>query len=164
MTTQTMGTLRREGAKRAVRHERRYDATVEEVWAALTEPEQVRNWLAEMTLEPRTGGRVTFTWDGGHSDHGLVRVFEPPRIFEYTWEKGTPSVVRFELSPDGDGTLLVLDHTRIRPESAVGIGVGWHVHLDAIEALLAGSPQTPDDWNARHDDLVPGYEKQAEAL
>ena len=164
MTTQTMGTLRREGSRRAVRHERHYDATVEEVWAALTEPDQVRNWLAEMTIEPRAGGKVTFTWDGGHGDHGVVRVFDPPRVFEYTWEKGTPSVVRFELSPDGDGTLLVLDHTRIKPESAVGIGAGWHLHLDAMESLLAGAPQTPAEWNARHEDLAPGYAKQAEAL
>ena len=46
MRTQTMGTLRRDAERRAVRHERRYYAPPEEVWAALTEPVQVRNWLA----------------------------------------------------------------------------------------------------------------------
>jgi uncharacterized protein YndB with AHSA1/START domain len=164
MTTQTMGTLRLEGERRAVRHERHYDATPAEVWAALTEPDQVRNWLAEMTIEPRAGGRVTFTWENGHGDEGVVRVFDPPTTFEYTWEKGSVSVVRFELSPEGNGTLLVLDHSQIEVESGASIGAGWHMHLDAMDALLRGSPQTSAEWNARYDGLLEGYETQASAL
>ena len=62
--------------KRAVRFERRYDATPDEVWAALTEPEQVRNWFAEMTIEPRAGGRVTFEWSAGQKEEGVVRAFD----------------------------------------------------------------------------------------
>jgi uncharacterized protein YndB with AHSA1/START domain len=166
MKTQTIGTLRREGERRGVRHERRYDAPPEEVWAALTEPEQVRNWLAEMTIEPRRGGRITFAWDSGPTDHGVVRVFDPPKIFEYTWEKGErePSLIRFELVADGDGTILTLDHSKIGVDSAASIGAGWHMHLDAMEALLKGSPQTPAEWNSRYEGLVGLYEEQAKAL
>ena len=143
MTTQTIGTLRREGEQRAVRHVRHYDATPEEVWAALTEPEQVKNWLAAMTIEPQAGGRVTF---------------------EYTWEKRAPSVVRIELSPEGNGTQLVLDHSRIDVGAATSIAAGWHMHLDALESLLAGSPQTPAEWNPRHEGLVGLYEEHAKEL
>jgi len=50
------------------------------------------------------------------------------------------------------------------PESATSTGAGRHMHLDAMESLLAGSPQTPADWNPRHDNVLPGYERQAEAL
>ncbi len=162
MKTETVGTIRRDGEKRAVRYERRYDATPDEVWAALTEPEQVRNWFAEMTIEPRAGGSVTFQWATGETDGGVVRAFDPPRTFEYTWEDG--SVIRFEVRPDGDGTRLVLDHTGLTPEQALGVGPGWHAHLDALEALLAGSPQTAPEWNARMESLKPAYEEQAKAL
>jgi uncharacterized protein YndB with AHSA1/START domain len=164
MTTQTIGTLRREGEQRAVRHVRHYDATPEEVWAALTDPEQVKNWRAAMTIEPRAGGRVAFEWEGGHTDEGEVRVFDPPRTFEYTWEKRAPSVVRIELSPEGNGTQLVLDHSRIDVGAATSIAAGWHMHLDALESLLAGSPQTPAEWNPRHEGLVGLYEEHAKAL
>ncbi len=164
MKTQIMGSLRVEGERRAVRHERRYNATPEEVWAALTAPEQVRNWLAEMTIEARAGGRITFAWENGYTHEGVVRVFDPPTTFEYTWEEGEPSVVRFELVSDGEGTLLVLDHSKIVADSAASIGAGWHMHLDAMEALLGGSPQTPAEWNARYDGILPAYEKQVAAL
>ncbi len=162
MKTETIGTLRRDRKGRAVRYERRYDATPEEVWAALTEPDQVPNWFAQMTIEPRAGGRVTFEWATGETEAGVVRAFDPPKTFEYTWEDG--SVIRFDLRPDGDGTLLVLDHRGLTPEQAVDVGPGWHVHLDALEALLAGSPQTAPEWNARAESLKPAYEAQAKAL
>jgi len=157
MTTQTLGTIQREGERRTVRHVRRYEATPEDVWAALTEPEQVENWLAEMTIEPRAGGRVTFRWQGGQTESGEVRVFDPPRTFEYTWTEGSLSHIRFELTADAAGTVLVLEHSLIVPDSAAGIGAGWHSHLDALDALLGGSHQAPSDWNARYEALLPAY-------
>jgi uncharacterized protein YndB with AHSA1/START domain len=162
MKTETLGTLRRDGERRAVRYERHYTATPEEVWAALTEPAQVRNWFAEMKIEPRAGGQVTFEWSGGEREAGVVRVFDPPTTFEYTWENG--SIIRFDLAPDGDGTLLVLDHSKLPPDQTTGVGAGWHAHLDAIEALLAGSPQTAPEWKARYESLRPEYEERATQL
>ena len=164
MTQQTIGTLTRDGSEEAVHLERRYDATPEELWAILVEPEHVRNWLAEMTIEPRVGGQVAFDWHGDNQDEGVIRAFEPPRLFEYTWTRGGESVIRFELRPDGDGTLLTLDHRCTSVEQAIGVGAGWHSHLDAIEALIAGSPTTREDWTARYRELRPTYADQAEKL
>jgi uncharacterized protein YndB with AHSA1/START domain len=54
----TEGLLRTEGDRRGVRFEPRYDATPAEIWSALTEPERMRRWLANVAeLEPRPGGR-----------------------------------------------------------------------------------------------------------
>jgi len=161
MTTQSLGTIEREGERRTVRHVRRYDATPEEVWAALTEPAQVKNWLAEMTIEPKTGGHVTFRWEGGQTESGEVQEFDPPRTFEYTWTEGSTSHIRFELTADATGTVLVLEHSLIAPGSAAGIGAGWHSHLDALDALLGGSPHAPSDWNARYETLLPVYQDAA---
>lgn len=161
MTTQTLGTIERDGELRTVRHVRHYDASLEEVWAALTEPEQVKNWLAEMTIDPRAGGRIGFAWDGGNTQHGEVRVFDAPRVFEYTWEEGSLSHIRFELSTDDNGTRLVLEHSLIKVDSAAGIGAGWHSHLDALDALLDDSHQAPADWSARYEELRPAYDQAA---
>jgi uncharacterized protein YndB with AHSA1/START domain len=162
MTTQALATISRDGEHRTVRHVRRFAATPEEVWAALTEPQQVANWLAEMTIEPRAGGRVSFRWEGGQTETGEVRVFDPPRTFEYTWTEGFLSHIRFELSADATGTVLVLEHSLIARGSAAGIGAGWHSHLDALEALLGGDAHgTPLDWNARYEELLPDYRRAA---
>ena len=162
--TDVLGTLTRNGTQHALHLERRYDASPEEVWSVLVEPAHVRNWLANMTIEPREGGRVTFDWGGTNQNEGIVRAFDPPRVFEYTWTREGESVIRFELRPDGDGTLLVLDHAATSLGQAVSVGAGWQSHLEAIDALLAGSPTTRDDWTARYEQLRPGYEEQAATL
>ena len=54
MLAQTFGRLRAEAdGTVAVRFERVYDYTVDELWAAITEPEQIRGWLGETELEGR---------------------------------------------------------------------------------------------------------------
>jgi uncharacterized protein YndB with AHSA1/START domain len=137
--SEEMGALRRDGELRAVRFERRYEATPEELWAALTEADRLRGWLAEATIEPRVGGRVVFRWSDSEVAEGDVRVFDPPSTLELVWsEHGHDTVLRFQLEPRDGGTLLVLDHRQLLPESAAGFGAGWHAHLDVLGRLLQG--------------------------
>ena len=56
-TTAAQGQLRVDGDRRAVRFERRYEATPAEVWSALTEPERLARWLADAELDLRVGGQ-----------------------------------------------------------------------------------------------------------
>ncbi len=52
---------------------------------------------------------------GGGRVEGQVREIEPGRVLELDWRYGEekPSIVRFELSEDGEETVLVLEHSRI---------------------------------------------------
>ena len=159
----TEGLLRTEGDRRGVRFERRYDATPAEIWSALTEPERMRRWLANVAeLEPRPGGRFLLRWNADETD-GTILAFEPGRLLELQWPyPGEPdSVARFELRPDGDGTLLVVDHRGLPPSSIAGYGAGWHSHLDSLQAYLSGRQ---GDWDARFRELGPAYETRAAAL
>ena len=81
---------------------RRYVAAPAEVWRALTAPESIARWLA-----PPPGVEM--------------RTIEPERVLELDWRPAgeQPSLVRVELSPDGNGTKLVFDHSRI--EAALGM-------------------------------------------
>ena len=55
-----------------------------------------------------------------------------------TWEPGTYSIVRFELSEQGDGTRLVLDHTGFPEGQAEHLAQGWRDnYLDPLRAVLA---------------------------
>jgi len=155
--------LRQEGERCGVRFERLYDATPEELWAALTDPEQIRGWLAHASrwqLDPGAEYELEFGDDG--KTWGRVRVVEPPRVLELEWlcADEPESVVRFEIVPRAAGCLLVLDHSRLAPADAPGYAAGWHAHLDALGALVAGRPSgDADEWWKRYRELRPRYEE-----
>lgn len=95
-----------------VRLTRRYDASPAEVWAALTDTDSVARWLAPaVALELRPGGAFALA----NGVDARVREVEPERVLELDWRFADedPSIVRFELAADGDGTLLSLDHQQI---------------------------------------------------
>jgi uncharacterized protein YndB with AHSA1/START domain len=163
MLAQTFGRLRQEAHdRRGVRFERVYDYRPEELWAAITEPEQIRGWLGETELD-LDGGRGSIRFDGGGSVGLRVRRVEPGKLVEYDWEipGEPPSVLRVELEPQDRGTLLVLDHRRLSAAQATGYGAGWHAHLDALEQLLVGGSIV---WDERFDEVQPAYVESAEAL
>lgn len=161
-----LGILSADGDRRRVRFERRFDATVEELWNAIVDPDQLRGWLAETVLEPRVGGRfeIRFGDEPGERAWGTVRALEPHRVLELDWEyEGEPpSVVRFELRPEDDGATLVLDHRLLADAAAVGYAAGWHAHLDALADQIARRPAAA--WDDRFRELLPDYREQAERI
>jgi uncharacterized protein YndB with AHSA1/START domain len=105
----------------AVRVTRRYAAAPAEVWAALTEPESLRRWLGDSDW-----ARI-----GGHA-----RESEPERLLVLEWRVPgeEPSLVRLELTADGDGTMLVLDHSVIEERLGMAYMRRWSQRLDRLEA------------------------------
>jgi uncharacterized protein YndB with AHSA1/START domain len=164
MLAQTFGRLTRESEDRATVHfERVYDYRQHELWSALTEPEQLRGWLGDAEVDLRVGGRIVIRF-GDTADEvaqGTIRELDPPRLLEYDWTfpGESDSVLRLELQPRGEGTLLVLDHRRLPRAAAAGYGAGWHAHLDGLDALLAGASS---DWDSRFAELLPDYKAAAE--
>lgn len=157
-----LGVVRAEGDRRSVRFERHYRATPEELWAALTEPEQLRGWLGEARIfEPRVGGRVGLQLGEGEEQAvgGTVLACEPQRLLEYEWRwpGEHESVLRLELRADGDGTLLVLDHRLLPATAATGYAAGWHAYLDLLALELEG---THGDWGERFAELLPAYRER----
>jgi uncharacterized protein len=164
MTATELGALREDGERCAVRFERLYDFRAEELWAALTDPDQLRGWLAHVrSLDLRVGGTVDFAFAEDDVVRGEILALEPGRMLEYTWTYPgeDESVVRFELVPREHGTLLLLDHRRLNRSAGVGYGAGWHAHLDMLEATLAGRSA---EFMTRYLELRPDYEEQAAAL
>ena len=117
-----------------IRLTRTYAAAPAAVWAVLTEPESLARWLApagEIELAP-----------GGSFEVGRVRArvrtVEPERVLELDWSQPgeDASVVRFELIPAGEGTRLVLDHTRVREPVGMKYIARWTVTLERLESEL----------------------------
>ena len=140
------GTIQPLEGRSLVRFERRYPHSMERVWAALTEPEQLHQWFGEgdIELELVEGGRfdvvttgpaelvgAMIEFGGGEEAlerHDTVLQVDPPRLLEHTFYGGE-SVVRWELQPDGDGCLLRLTHTMGAPAGpGLPAGAGGLAH------------------------------------
>jgi uncharacterized protein YndB with AHSA1/START domain len=126
---------------------RRYDAEIDDVWDAITNPERLRRWLKPVTGDLRLGGK--FELDGG--EHGDILRCEPPRLLKVSWLygldadawPGTSEVeVRLVPGPAGD-TELELIHAAFIGEPSFPTygpgagGVGWDLALLTLARLLA---------------------------
>jgi len=125
-----------------VRITRRYDAAPAEVWDALTDPASLGRWLAQaVDVQLVTGGAFVLALPGeGGLIEGRVRELAAPRVLELDWRHADEdrSVVRFELAPDGDGTVLVLDHRRIDEPVGMAYITRWSRALERLNGELAG--------------------------
>jgi uncharacterized protein YndB with AHSA1/START domain len=97
-----------------LRYVRVFRAPVERVWRAVTTSEELNIWLYPVSrVEPKLGGRVTFTWGSPEHDPqvGEVTVFEPLRRIRFQWRKpgvplmnSSPGYLEFALEPVPEGT------------------------------------------------------------
>jgi uncharacterized protein YndB with AHSA1/START domain len=141
---------------------RTYDATPEDVWDALTDPERLVRWFLPITGDLRVGGRYHLE---GNASGEIVHCDEPREI-GVTWEfGGGTSDVRLRLTPAGDVTLLKLEHSPVPTEIIAnaspeiwGLGSGWEMGMTALADFLAGKlPEgRATDWvaNASPEDLT----------
>ncbi|TCK26892.1 SRPBCC family protein [Pseudonocardia endophytica] len=132
----------------AVRLERRYPSDVEDVWDALTDPERIARWFLPVSGDLRVGGHFTTE---GNAD-GEIRVCDRPSRLVLTWG-GPDSVVTLDLAPDGDATVLTLEHAvplAFVPDGsgALYVGPGWDGALLGLGAHVSGTtigdPDSPE--------------------
>ena len=109
-----------------VKREIELDAPPEEVWRALTDPDELEQWFAnDVDLDPREGGEGTFRWDDGEERHAVVEEVDPERRFAFTWDGGHV-VIELEELPAGTRVIVV--------ESPVG---EWSSALELRACALA---------------------------
>ena len=89
-----------------VTREIEFPVSPDEVWEALTDPEQLEEWFAnDVELEPREGGAGVFRWEDGDEKRATVVVAEPPERLVLDWDDDEGEV-EFTLEETEDGTLL----------------------------------------------------------
>ena len=102
----------------------------DEVWEALTDPDQLEEWFAnDVELDPREGGAGVFRWDDGEEKRATVVVAEPPERLVLDWDDD--GEVEFTLEETEEGTRL---HVR---ESTPEFSTALEVRALAYEAAHA---------------------------
>ncbi|MDB5438964.1 MAG: hypothetical protein JWM33_1391 [Caulobacteraceae bacterium] len=155
-----LGTFERHGDNLDLRFERLYPRSIETVWAALTNPARLEDWLSPAVVEPQLGGRYELfvNRDKGRMI-GTILTWEPPTLLEYRWDTGDapPNIVRCELSAEGpNATRLVFIHKDVPFKWAALTLPGWHQLLENLGRLLAGQEQ-PAPGMARWRELQQAY-------
>ena len=149
MTTTQLSTV---DGRSVLRMERRLGHPPARVWPALTEPAHLARWFpAGVEIDLRPGGALTFTQEGAPSASGVITDLEPPRLVAFTWDTDH---LRFELLPDGDGSVLLLTHTFDDRAGAASFAAGWDTCVAALDAGLAGRADPDIDHRARHERYV----------
>jgi len=136
------------------------EASREQVWDVLTDPEHISNWFGDSTqADLRPGGKMIFTWSEHGSHHAVVERIEPPEFFSYRWARpigedpgeGSSTLVEFTLIAAGDDTVLrvvesgfaSLHASEQDKDSAVNENTqGWISELGELQAYaeqLAGT-------------------------
>jgi uncharacterized protein YndB with AHSA1/START domain len=141
----TEARLLTDGVRPAVRLERELADPPAVVWRALTERAQLRSWFPCDVIVSggrwEVGAAISFPFPPDLMDAtftGTVLEVDEPHLLAFTWGDDT---LRFELSPSGDGTRLVLID-ELPPDSAARNAAGWEWCLDRLTGLESS-------WDAR---------------
>jgi len=126
-------------------------APLEKVWAALTQPAEVKKWFfgTNLVTDWRPGSPLFFRgeWEGeAYEDRGTVKSFDPPRSLSYDyWSafSGTEDrpesrqLIHIALSESPDGVEVTITQSNVdTQERADHSASNWAAVLGALKKLL----------------------------
>lgn len=139
----TPGRITRSKAGFEGRLERELAHPAAAVWAMLTEPASLAQWLAPGSIELREGGAVRIDFaDSGAVIDSHVTAIAPQRLLEYSWSSPSQPQrpLRWELQPEGVGTRLRLTVRLPEGDDPAKACAGFEGHLEMLAAALEGVP------------------------
>jgi uncharacterized protein YndB with AHSA1/START domain len=136
---------------------RTYDASIDDVWEAITTRERLERWFLPITGDLKLGGTYQLEGNAG----GTIVACEPPRYLKVTWIFGENptardvSEVEVRLSADDARTTLELEHAAVVEDGwwaqygPGAVGVGWDLTLVGLAMHLdGGAIDDREAWEA----------------
>jgi len=167
-----LGSLRVGDGAGIVRIEDRYDTPIDDLWAAITDPDRLARWYGQVEGDLRPGGVFRMYLESNDIESsGRVEACEPPKRLlvttretdeSYRKGQGAPpfdATIEATLTADGDQTILVVEVQGMPFDKIAFYGAGWQVHAENLAAYLAGRAR--GDTEARWNELVPPYQNLA---
>ena len=123
------------------------------VWDALTKKDLIKQYMfgTDVTTDWKVGSPITYKgiWEGkAYEDKGKILQIEPNELLVSTfWSflSGLADIpenyktIRYELSPEGDGTrLTITQDNNDSEEDANHSAQNWRMVLDGIKKLVEG--------------------------
>lgn len=133
-----LGTYVEHDGRPAVRFVRVYPHSIDRVWCAVTDPDELGHWFpSAVDIDRRTGGVVTFSGDPYAEDTtGSVLDYDSPWHLVFTW---AGDELHFDLQPVDTGRCrLTLTNVLYDRDAAARNAAGWSVCLDELDRHVAG--------------------------
>jgi uncharacterized protein YndB with AHSA1/START domain len=140
-----------------IRFEAVYPFPPEQVWAALTDPVALGEWLMPNDFAPVVGHRFQFRTKPAPGFDGVVHCqvleLDPPKRLSFSWAGGgIDTKVAFELTPLGSSTRLLMTQTGFKGLRGMMVSNilkgGWkrmiELRLRAAAGRVVGGVYRPD--------------------
>lgn len=140
---------------------------MERVWRAITDPAEMSAWFpSDVEGDRAVGSELVFVDDAQRAEaqaageptraegpmlRGVVIAHDAPKVFSFTWGG---ELLRFELRPDGEDTVLLFTHLLSDDSVAARNGSGWHMCLAELDRLLGADGAVDVHWEAVYDDYL----------
>jgi uncharacterized protein YndB with AHSA1/START domain len=151
MSTQPTGRIETVDGVRRLVIEREFRAPIDDVWAAVTEPERLARWIGVWTGDPASGHvqfAMTAESEDATADDMEIRECDPPRRLAVTSQVGDERwQLELELVERDGVTVLTFTHPDIDPAVAESVGPGWEYYLDRLGAVLTGADVVAIDFD-----------------
>jgi uncharacterized protein YndB with AHSA1/START domain len=137
------------GEARVAHFTRTYDAPIDDVWDACTNPQRLARWYVPVTGDLRVGGSFQQAMMGS----GEVVRCEAPSLLVVSLGGGKDELV-LRLSESDEGTVLELEHATTLDQHEIGgqlfdaifcMGGGYYPRLVALGSYLRG--ELPESYD-----------------
>ena len=131
------------GQARVAVFRRTYDAPIEDVWNACTDPDRLRRWYVPVSGDLRVGGRFEQAGMGA----GEILICEEPRFLKVSLGKGADEIELRLSAGEGAATVLELQHATTIDQHDIGgemfdailcMGGGYYPRFAALDRYLRG--------------------------
>jgi uncharacterized protein YndB with AHSA1/START domain len=140
---------------------RTFQAPIEDVWAAVTEPARLERWLGTWKGDPASGHvtfRMLFEGEGAAEEEMDIRECDEPRrlavtshVGEYTW------YLDVDLTEADGVTTLAFSQPDVDAEDALSVGPGWEYYLDRLVAVETGGDLSAIDFDRDYYPAMSDY-------
>lgn len=153
MTMDPTGTRESRDGTGYVVFRRTFRSPIEDVWAAVTEPERLVRWIGTWSGDPASGV-VDFQMTAEGEDvaaerYEIVTCTPPSRLVTRSRIGDNPFVWQLELDLAEVGGVTTLTFAQVMedPDVAENVGPGWDYYLDRLVAAETGEDVGAVDWN-----------------
>lgn len=143
---------------------RRFAAPIDDVWAAVTEPDRLARWIGTWTGDPASG-RIEFFMTAEGDDVAAetyaIETCDPPHelVATSTDSDGQTWRLRLELIEADETTTLRFGQLLTDPDTAASVGPGWEYYLDRLVAAETGQDLSGIDFDDYYPALSDHYRR-----
>lgn len=154
------GRVERRQGQHVLVQTRQLRASMEDVWAAVTEPDRLARWIGTWEGDPASGSvQFRMLFEGDHPGETMtIRVCEPPRRLHVTSQVGDEVwLLDLDLAHADGVTTLTLTQPGVTVEQASGVGPGWDFYLDRLVDVETGADPARRDFERDYYPATSAY-------